>query len=332
MDADRAYSDSYGNVWIQFTDGLYRVSAAKPGLRELLVSTTARVIYSDRHGDLWVGTNGEGLMRFTDRVVSMYTKESGLPNNTVMTALTKKDGSLWVGNNCGGLSVYRQGRFRTYTEKDGLSNSCVWSVAEDERGTLWIGTWGGGLFRLENEHFTQFSKINGLAGNIVRAIAIARDHSLWIATDFGISHFANGAFHNYTTADGLSSNTILDVREDRDGNLWTATIAGVDRKFGERFRIAPSPDQIVDLHSADFAESLSRNLYVIGSPKGLDLIAGGRLTRIYSKLELTGMLVHRQDFWLGGMNGIFRFAAKELAPGAEERQAPRSQSFKREPG
>ncbi|MBV9679516.1 MAG: hypothetical protein JO185_24480, partial [Acidobacteriaceae bacterium] len=129
--AHRAYEDHQGNMWIEFRGGLYRISAAKPGSRELLVLSAARAIYSDRDGDLWVGTNGDGLLRFKDRLVTMFTKESGLPNDTTMTVLSRRDGSLWVGSNCGGLSVLDGRRFRVYTEKDGLTNSCVWALAED---------------------------------------------------------------------------------------------------------------------------------------------------------------------------------------------------------
>ena len=143
--AERAYEDQQRTMWVQFATGLYRISGAIP---QRLVRASVREIYSDRDGNLWAGPNGEGLLRFKDRSVRMYTTKDGLPRNIPMTVLSRRDGSLWVGNNCGGLSVLDKHRFRTYAEKDGLSNSCVWALAEDESRNLWVGTWGEGTVPL----------------------------------------------------------------------------------------------------------------------------------------------------------------------------------------
>src|SRR6202041_1108847 len=98
---------------------------------------------ADRGGNLWVGTNGAGLVRFKNRPVRTLTKADGLPNNIVMTVLAAADGKLWAGNNCGGLSWFDGGRFHTYDEKDGRTNSCFNALAEDSKHDLGGGTGGG---------------------------------------------------------------------------------------------------------------------------------------------------------------------------------------------
>jgi ligand-binding sensor domain-containing protein len=84
-----------------------------------------RSLFSDRDGNLWVGTNGDGLYRFKDRTVRMFTTEDGLPNNVLMTVIGAHDGSVWTGANCGGLSRFDGTRFQTFNEQSGLLNSCV---------------------------------------------------------------------------------------------------------------------------------------------------------------------------------------------------------------
>ena len=37
-----------------------------------------RAATADREGNLWIGTNGEGLMRFKDRPIRMFTKADGI--------------------------------------------------------------------------------------------------------------------------------------------------------------------------------------------------------------------------------------------------------------
>lgn len=317
--AEKLYQDDQGTIWAQFAGALFRVSASTP---ELIVRTTTRAIYSDRDGDLWVGTNGDGLLRFKDRLVRMFTSADGLPNNTTMTVLVRRDKSLWVGNNCAGLSVLDHSHFRVYAEKEGLANSCVWALAEDKNDALWVGTWGGGLFRYANGRFTQFSTAQGLPGAIVRGIQVARDNSLWIATDNGVSHMQDGRFRNYKMADGLSSNQVAAVYQDHQGNLWVGTSAGIDRLVKNRFTPVASTIEMSDSRSMNFGEDASGNLYVMGAPRGVNLISGNQLVEIDTELDLLEMLPFHKQIWFSGRNGIFRFPAAVLKRIDRERDLP----------
>ena len=304
----RVYEDPQENLWVQASTGIFRVSGNK--LEPLVPSIQVRAISADREGDLWLGTNGEGLMRFKDRTIRIFTKADGLPSNIPMTVLSRRDGSLWVGNNCGGLSVFNGQRFKTYDEKDGLSNSCVWALAEGKSGELWVGTWGGGLFRFADGHFVQFGSRQGLANDVVRAITIARDGSLWIATEGGLSHVVKGQFHNYTTTDGLSSNRVLGVYQDGHGGIWVGTSRGVNRMTGDRFAPVLSAHEIFDPRYMSLGEDSSGDLYALSAPKGIDRIEGNQLVEVNHDLDLLSMATsQRGELWFTGRNGIFRFSA-----------------------
>ncbi len=317
--AEEAYEDQQGTMWVQFSSGLFRVSTATP---EPLLRVSVREIYSDRDGDLWAGTNGEGLIRFKDRVVRMFTQDDGLPGNIPMTVLSRRDGSLWIGNNCGGLSMFDRHRFHTYAEKDGLSNSCVWALAEDQKNDLWVGTWGGGLYRFSDGHFTQFSKAEGLPGDVVRGIQVARDGSLWIAGEGGLSHMLNGRFRNYTIADGLSSNRVLAVHQDGRGDIWAGTSRGIDRMTENRFVPVPSARTIFDPRVMSFGEDLSGGLYAVAAPKGVDRIEAKRLVNVDQELDLFSMFAFRQELWFSGGNGLFKFPTPALERTDQERDSP----------
>ena len=303
----RLYEDPQGNLWVESPTGILRVSGSK--LEPLAPSIQVRAISADREGNLWLGTNGEGLMRFKDRPIRIFTQADGLPNNIPMTVLSRRDGSLWVGNNCRGLSVFNGERFKTYDEKDGLSNSCVWALAEGKSGELWVGTWGGGLFRFADGHFVQFGSRQGLAGDVVRAITIAREGSLWIATQGGLSHMVDGQFHNYTTADGLSSNRVVSVYQDHHGGIWVGTSRGVNRMIGDRFAPVLSAHEIFDPRYISLAEDSSGELYALSAPKGIDRIEGNQLVEVNHDLDLLSMVTSPSgEFWFTGGNGIFRFS------------------------
>ena len=231
--AFQAHEDAQGTVWIASDEGLLRGTSA--GLELVAARMQVRDLYSDRDDNLWVSTNGDGLHRFKDRAIRMFTTEDGLPNIVIKTVLTAKDGTIWTGANCGGITHFDGTRFQTYSEKDGLLNSCVIALAEDLNRHLWIGTWGGGAFRFHNGSFTRYTKGHGLADDRVRTIVAARDGTVWFGTGGGLTRLKDGEFRTYTKADGLSADSIGRIFEDRAGVIWVGTRDGLDRLVGDRF-------------------------------------------------------------------------------------------------
>jgi signal transduction histidine kinase len=280
-------------------------------------------MYADRDGNLWVATGNDGLLRYRDHAIRMYTADDGLPAGYPMALLTGHDGTLWVGNNCGGLSRFDGSRFHTYDEKDGLTNSCVWSLAEDANHDLWVGTWGGGLYRFRDGRFTSYSRAQRLLSKVVFSIAAARDGSLWYATPDGLIHMQNGNFRNYTTADGLSSDRVISVYQDRSGAVWAGTSAGIDRLAGDRFVPVRPEAESEAIPYGPLREDTAGNLYALSVLNGISRIENDRIVSVSGALEPLGMVESADhDFWFGGRSGIFRVAASTLKRGESDRNAP----------
>jgi signal transduction histidine kinase/ligand-binding sensor domain-containing protein len=318
----RVYEDPQGTIWVVAQLGLFRASAT--GLEPLLSSLDSiQIAYADREGDLWVSVRNEGLVRFKDRAVRMYTTFDGLPNNRTRTVLRSHNGTLWVGNNCGGISRFDGRRFQNYNEKDGLSNSCVWAMAEDTEQNLWIGTWGGGLYRFRDGHFTQYSNQQGLPSIVVVCIVAAPDGSLWIATDLGLSHMQNGHFRNYSVADGLSSDLIRTVYQDRSGTIWVGTSVGVDRLVGDRFVTVSRDARSSNALFRTLREDSSGDLYAFSEVNGISRLKDNRLVSVNETLASGNMIESAQhDLWFCGRQGIFRVAAGGLRHAEQDRESP----------
>ncbi len=301
-----------GTTWVSTGIGLYRVSREEmstpaPGL-------VARAFYIEKDGDIWIGTNGSGLVHLHPRLVQMYTTANGLPfNNIVMAVLPAQDGHLWIGSNCG-LSMFDGDHFHPFSERDGLKNSCVWSLAQDREKNLWIGTYGGGLFRYRDGIFTQFSIEQGLVSRIVFALRVAGDDSLWIATPDGLSHMQNGAIRNYTTADGLSSDRILDIHQDHNGTIWVATQGGVDRLVSDRFVSLPASRGEDEVLGRRFVEDSRGDLYTTDIPHGVSQIRNGQLQLMNDTLDLMEAVeTPDRSIWFTSRGGIARFSEQGFA-------------------
>lgn len=316
LSAYRAYEDAQGNVWLNLAGGLYRATDAG---YEPLPGARARYIYADSDGDLWLGTNGDGLVRLKNRIGRTFTTEDGLHSNAALTVADAGGGRLWIGTSCGGLALFDGHAFRTYSHEDGLTNACVFAIATDRNNDVWVGTYGGGLFRFRDGRFTQFSKPEGLPAAEVLSLLTARDGTLWLVTPHGISHMQDGHFRNYTTADGLSNNVILGVYQDRRGVIWAGTPAGIDRLSGDRFVAIAQAAGAHDYRI--LGEDAFGGLYATASPLGIFRIDGDRLISVTNHLNVSAMAPYQGDLWFCG-DGISRAAPDALQRWEHDRDAP----------
>jgi signal transduction histidine kinase/ligand-binding sensor domain-containing protein len=298
--AYRAYEDPQGSIWIGRDEGLFRATSA--GLELVAGGMQVRDLYSDRDGNLWVSTNGDGLYRFKEPAVRMFTTRDGLPNDLIMTVITTHDGTVWAGANCGGIARFDGTRFQTYNEKNGLLNSCVFALAEDSNHDLWIGTWGGGAFRYHNGSFTQYTKSQGMADDRVRSIVGARDGSVWFGTTAGLTRLKNGQFRTFTTADGLSYDSIVRIFEDRAGSIWIGSRMGLDRLVGDRFENFTAVPKGVAI---PFGEDREGGFFVeveINSTAVIRRLNKDRVDTIKEFAALDVIETEQGELWFGGIS------------------------------
>ena len=307
--ASRTYEDALGTIWIAKDEGLFRATAS--GLELVAAGMKVRSLFSDRDGNLWVGTNGDGLYRFKDPPVRMFGKDEGLPSIVIQTVMTSSDGTLWTGANCGGISRFDGTRFRTFSEKQGLLNSCVWALAEDPTHDIWVGTWGGGAFRYHNGTFTQYSKKEGMADDVVTSIVAGREGTMWFGTHGGLSRLRDGEFRTYNSADGLSVASILRVFEDRTGVLWVGTRQGLHRMVGDRFELVSAIPKEFVLPSG---ETRDGSLYVAYDDRDVNVRIHNGRTEVIAGLPIGSDVreTDQGDLWFGG-GTITRVRRDQLA-------------------
>jgi ligand-binding sensor domain-containing protein/signal transduction histidine kinase len=172
----RLLVDHEGTLWAATWDGLDRFDAQADRFTTFRSDPHAReLIYLDlaegANHDLWLGTYGFGLQRFTPQTTRFTTIGSsdasgGLSDSEVNWVHVARTGTLWVATS-NGLNEYDPAtkRITVYDARDGLASSAVDCVLEDARGKLWMNTTRGiSSFDPSTTTFRNFSTAEGLPG------------------------------------------------------------------------------------------------------------------------------------------------------------------------
>jgi ligand-binding sensor domain-containing protein len=198
--------------------------------------------------DLWVGTNGGGLVRVEGNQKKYYKKGSinSVAGNTIMCIKPAPNDRLCIGTYADGLSIMdlRSDKFINYNQSNGLSDNSVYAIFPDGN-KIWIGTNKGGLNLLDPvkhtfKYFTNSIKDNSsISSNTIRSIYKDSRGKLWIGTVSGLNIFneKDSTFYSFLHREGksaMSNINVLCIYEDAKKNIWLGTHGGGINKYDYR--------------------------------------------------------------------------------------------------
>jgi ligand-binding sensor domain-containing protein/signal transduction histidine kinase len=152
--------DHAGQLWAGAQNGLarwngqdWKIYTTHDGLSENIV----RAIAEDADGNLWIGTESQGLNFFkAGKFISYQATGNGLPGNDISCLYLDRDGVLWVGTSGHGLARFYKGKWTRYSTDKGLASNSIDYIIEDDTGCLWIGS-NAGLMRIQKQSLNDFA-------------------------------------------------------------------------------------------------------------------------------------------------------------------------------
>lgn len=173
------------------------------------------VILKDTKGNLWFGTQAEGVCLFDGKTLTWF-KEKGLAGPAVLGLFEDHKGNIWFGNNGAGLFRYDGKELINFTQEHGLGNADftvsgkagigtlarVYAINEDNSGNIWVGTVDAGVWKYDGNNLTHFTTTEGLTSNAVNSIYRDKNGELWFGTDAnGICKFNGKSFYPFEFAE-----------------------------------------------------------------------------------------------------------------------------------
>lgn len=262
---DVLYAGADKTLWVATEGGLeqrdYQTGALLQVFTNLdgLPYNSVMALATDEQHNIWVGTEGGGLARYSKSGSwTYYTDQAAsttvLPNNYISALLYTHDG-LWVGMQDhwggGGLAWLNQNQEWTYftTENSDLPGDSVHALADDGAGGVWIATLSGLAHSDNNNVWSLYQSANSpLPDDSIQALAVA-DSGLWIGTQSaGLAHLdQQGNWSFYSTENSLlPDNWIESLAVDANGGLWV----GMSWQGGLAYRAASGEWQLFNHYNS----------------------------------------------------------------------------------
>jgi ligand-binding sensor domain-containing protein len=297
--------DAHGTVWMSdFKEG-FRIPTRS--MRPLQKQRGWGVeLLHDGRGNLWVGTQGQGLWRIrttssgSPSSLDVITMAQGLAHNAVQSLLEDREGNIWLGT-LAGLQ-----RFAPHRVQPLRDLPIPRSIETTRDGSVWVGT-AAGLMRFSPSGRRMYTEADGLPGTVVLALYADARGDLWVSTERGVSRYSQGSFSPLLLTPNSRMQRILGITGAGD-TLWLRDF--YLRLFRYRNGELTLVDDLPDSHrrTASSIYAGRNGNFWIGAPNGsLGVRASDGMFRAH-QLAIGNVVSMFEDsrggMWVGGDEGL----------------------------
>ncbi len=314
----------------------------------LKYTTGVRSILEDSKGNIWFGSNNEGVCLVHNGKFQYFTTENGLSNNQVRNIYEDANGTIWF--ECGrGLSTYNGQQMTIYKERNfsaknkwELKSNDLWFMSDpiqgysnrqgDSEGNPGILQYNG------KELFFRKFPVKQDSGDVFNysvstPFVKGKNGTFWIGTFKSVIGYNGSDFKiitdEYLRLNGVSGSLhVRDIMEDSKGNLWIANNGSGILKYDGKEIINFTTQQKLKKEDTksnslervfSIGEDASRNIWFGTVESGVWRYDGNSVKNFTKKDGLDGdfiWIIYKSktgELWFGGgPNGVYRFNGKSF--------------------
>lgn len=174
---------------------------------------------SGRDGNLWVGTDADGVFRVHGNVIDHYARTEGLSSDFVRALFEDREGTLWAATS-NGADKFHDPLVTTFSAVEGLGKDWAVGILASRDGSIWVANAESLDHIQKNGAISSIRTGSGLPGSQVSSLLEDRAGNLWVGVDDGLYVFKNGHFRRLPEPNHQPLGLVFDLIEDADGNIW----------------------------------------------------------------------------------------------------------------
>ncbi|MGB0882570.1 MAG: ligand-binding sensor domain-containing protein [Vicingaceae bacterium] len=300
-----------GTFWFVSKNGIskwakeeFKNFTEKDGLNNNNIKT----IMEDDEGNLFLGSDGGGLIKFNNENFMSYTDEGVIKSNVVMSVLQDHNNNIWVSTYEQGAGVFTSKGFYLYTVKEGLGNNTVWCSMAAKNNNIWVGT-DNGISVFNGKKFKTYNEKDGLMAKKVYALAEDDNGKIWVGTRQGVSVFNRESerFESYEIG-----RNIRDILIENERSIWFCSSDGLIHYNPKSLNKTVYTEEDGLPSSSVMNIIKGENAYWIGTNNGLVKLANDSLSTIkipdnYASNNINFLeLDHQNNLWIGTNYGLYQ--------------------------
>ncbi|HWS26632.1 MAG TPA: diguanylate cyclase [Xanthomonadales bacterium] len=321
-----------GGVWVGTPGGLFHCSAQSCDSVAQSADLEVAELLEASDGSLWVGTNVDGLYRFSvaadgqlERTGLHLGKAEGLPNNAIRALWIDARERLWIGTGRGMARWDGHTLMRWHQGNDGAPLGGVYRLQALPDGSLLAALWGGGLghFRMD-DGYRVFGLSDGLPDSYLQTLLVSGDASdaiVWLGSgSSGILRLEDGLWRGFDERHGLPQRVVVGVGmlalDDGPEELWAGTLGGAVR-WNDGHWIGLLPPAYADYVVYDALRD-PRGRVWFGTQRGLLRLAAGRWREYTAEADglpgasIEHLLWASDRLWVGTNHGLAQIVDEDV--------------------
>jgi len=176
-------------------------------------------LHLDHDGNLWVGTDADGIFRVHGDAVDHYARTEGLSSDFIRSLFEDREGILWAATS-NGVDKFHDPHVTTFSSAEGLAKDWAVGILASRDGTIWVAN-AESLDHIEkNGSISSIRTGSGLPGSQVSSLLEDRAGNMWVGVDDGLYVFKDGHFRRLPEPNHQPLGLVFDLIEDADGNIW----------------------------------------------------------------------------------------------------------------